>query len=143
LELHWGSARAGTLREHNSVVVTAEGQPFDQGIVLDGWRHLGWLHWTRVTADRYPWKEVVLPPPVPALPPPAVLEEALNGSFARQMTGFPYSRSLIALAHCHHLLLSQLVRLCDNSTRAARMGGMPDDAELKPKTKTLQQRLVL
>ncbi|CAN5187401.1 hypothetical protein BH20VER2_BH20VER2_01510 [soil metagenome] len=57
LELHWGEARAGTLREHNSVVVTAKGQPFAQGIVLDPWRRSGRLVWARTAADRYPWRE--------------------------------------------------------------------------------------
>jgi len=63
LDLHWGIARAGTLREHNSVVVTAKGQPFQQGIVLDAWRHSGRLHWAPVTSDRYPWQEGELDPP--------------------------------------------------------------------------------
>ena len=57
LELHWGAARAGTWREHNCVVVTAKGQPFEKGIVLDAWRHSGRLFWSPVRADHYPWKE--------------------------------------------------------------------------------------
>jgi hypothetical protein len=57
LELHWGAARAGTWREHNCVVVTAEGQSFKKGIVLDAWRHSGRLFWSRVEADHYPWQE--------------------------------------------------------------------------------------
>lgn len=57
LELHWGEARAGTWREHNCVVVTARGQPFEKGIVLDAWRHSGRLFWSSVAADHYPWKE--------------------------------------------------------------------------------------
>ena len=57
LVLRWGIARAGTLREHNCVVVTARGQPFARGLILDGWRRSGRLYWTRVAADRYPWKE--------------------------------------------------------------------------------------
>lgn len=63
LDLHWGIARAGTLREHNSVVVTAKGQPFRQGVVLDAWRHAGRLHWADVAADRYPWEEGELDSP--------------------------------------------------------------------------------
>ena len=59
LELHWGIARAGTLREHNSVVVTAKHQPFATGIVLDPWRHSGRLHVGLVAGDRYPWSEDV------------------------------------------------------------------------------------
>jgi hypothetical protein len=57
LELHWGGARAGTLREHNCVVVTAKGQPFEQGIVLDCWRHSGRLFFSRIATDHYPWIE--------------------------------------------------------------------------------------
>ena len=57
LDLHWGGARAGTLREHNAVIVTAKGQPFQSGIVLDAWRHSGRLFSGPVAADRYPWKE--------------------------------------------------------------------------------------
>jgi hypothetical protein len=57
LELHWGEARARTLREHNCVVVTAKGQPFHDGIVLDCWRHGGHLFTSRVASDHYPWIE--------------------------------------------------------------------------------------
>ena len=57
LTLRWGIARGGTLREHNAVVVTARGQRFEEGIVLDAWRHSGRLFFTDVAADRYPWRE--------------------------------------------------------------------------------------
>lgn len=57
LELRWGAARAGTWREHNCVVVTAKGQPFETGIVLDAWRHSGRLFWSPVKTDHYPWIE--------------------------------------------------------------------------------------
>ena len=57
IELHWGAARAGTWREHNCVVVTAKGEPFATGIVLDAWRHSGRLFWSPVQADHYPWHE--------------------------------------------------------------------------------------
>lgn len=57
LELHWGEARAGTWREHNCVVVTATGQPFRTGIILDCWRHSGRLYWASVRTDHYPWVE--------------------------------------------------------------------------------------
>ena len=59
LDLHWGIARAGTLREHNTVVVTAKRQPFANGIVLDPWRRSGRLYVGRVAGDRYPWSEDV------------------------------------------------------------------------------------
>ena len=61
LQLHWGVAYRGSeLREHNCVVITASGQRFFKGIVLDPWRNSGNLFWARVTKDSYPWK--VLPP---------------------------------------------------------------------------------
>lgn len=59
--LHWGVAHKGSdLREHNSVVITALDQPFENGIVLDPWRNGGDLFWAAVTQDDYPW--VPLPP---------------------------------------------------------------------------------
>ena len=69
LELHWGLARYGTAREHNSLVVTARGQPFEQGIVLDPWRRSGRLVWVPVAADRYPWVEGELTPPPATVTP--------------------------------------------------------------------------
>ena len=57
LELHWAEARAGRLRETNCIVVTAKGQTFREGIVLDCWRHAGHLFWAPVAADHYPWVE--------------------------------------------------------------------------------------
>jgi hypothetical protein len=60
-QLHWGVAYRGSeLREHNSVVITARGQSFENGIVLDPWRHSGDLFWVPVKTDTYPWEE--LPP---------------------------------------------------------------------------------
>jgi hypothetical protein len=61
LRLHWGVAHRGShLREHNSVVITATGQPFEQGVILDPWRHSGQLYWIKVAEDEYPWQ--ALPP---------------------------------------------------------------------------------
>jgi hypothetical protein len=57
LELHWAEAYAGSWREHNCVVVTAKGQPFRDGILLDCWRHSGHLFWSAVISDNYPWIE--------------------------------------------------------------------------------------
>jgi hypothetical protein len=51
LELHWGESNVGNWRENNCIVVTAKGQPFNRGIVLDCWRHFGHLRWNAVTAD--------------------------------------------------------------------------------------------
>ena len=51
-QLHWGVAYRGSeLREHNSVVITARGQAFVNGMVLDPWRNSGDLYWVLVTAD--------------------------------------------------------------------------------------------
>ena len=60
-QLRWGVAYRGSdLREHNTVVITTNGQPFENGLVLDPWRHSGKLYWVVVKYDRYPWRE--LPP---------------------------------------------------------------------------------
>jgi hypothetical protein len=60
-QLHWGVAHKGSeLREHNSVIVTARDQPFEEGLVLDPWRNAGDLYWRAVRQDSYPW--VPLPP---------------------------------------------------------------------------------
>jgi hypothetical protein len=58
-QLHWGVAHKGNdLREHNSVVITANGQPFETGLLLDPWRNSGELYWAVVNTDRYPWEEL-------------------------------------------------------------------------------------
>ena len=60
-QLHWGVAHKGSdLYEHNSVVITALNQPFENGLVLDPWRNSGDLYWAAVREDDYPW--VPLPP---------------------------------------------------------------------------------
>ena len=51
LELHWGEVYAGTWRENNCLVVTANGQPFDRGMILECWRHMGHLRWNLVPSD--------------------------------------------------------------------------------------------
>src|SRR5205809_7491208 len=51
LELHWGESYAGTWRENNCVVVTAKGQAFERGMILDCWRHFGHLRWNLVPSD--------------------------------------------------------------------------------------------
>ena len=58
LELHWGIANHDVpMRlEHSSVIITARGQSFKEGLVLDPWRHSGKLYWTLVKDDSYPWK---------------------------------------------------------------------------------------
>jgi hypothetical protein len=58
LELHWAESFERTMSEHNVIVVTARGQPFQQGILLDNWRFGGRLIWGPVTGDpHYEWKE--------------------------------------------------------------------------------------
>ena len=52
LELHWGDAYRDTWRENNCVVVTAKGQPFDHGMILECWRHFGHLRWNLVLSDQ-------------------------------------------------------------------------------------------
>jgi hypothetical protein len=51
LELHWGESYAGTWRENNCLVITAKGQTFDRGIILDAWGHFGHLRWNLVLSD--------------------------------------------------------------------------------------------
>src|SRR5437899_12905666 len=58
LELNWAESFVNTMGEHNVIVVTSRGQPFEQGILLDNWRQSGQLVWTQVTMDpEYHWKE--------------------------------------------------------------------------------------
>lgn len=58
IELHWAESFERTASEHNVIVVTARGQPFNQGILLDNWRYGGRLIWGPVTSDpHYRWKE--------------------------------------------------------------------------------------
>ncbi len=51
LELHWGEHDPNTWRENNCLVVTAKGQPFDRGIMLECWRHLGHLYFGPIASD--------------------------------------------------------------------------------------------
>ena len=62
LELHRGVAHLGTKHEHSSVVLTAPGQNFTNGLALDAWRHCGRLNFSSVLLDKYPWREVELIP---------------------------------------------------------------------------------
>src|SRR4051812_47920072 len=58
LDLHWAESYAGSGAEHNVIVVTAKGQPFRKGIVLDNWRYQGHLVYCWVTKDpQYRWVE--------------------------------------------------------------------------------------
>src|SRR5262249_49052947 len=51
LELRWGEHDPNTWRENNCIVVTAKGQPFNQGIMLECWRHLGHLYFGPIASD--------------------------------------------------------------------------------------------
>ena len=58
IELHWAESFANTNGEHNVIVVTASGQAFEKGILLDNWRYSGHLVWTQVAMDpEYRWTE--------------------------------------------------------------------------------------
>src|SRR6266699_5284656 len=57
LELRWGEANPGNWRENNCLVITARGQPFRSGIMLDCWRHLGHLYFGPVVSDTDPYVE--------------------------------------------------------------------------------------
>ena len=57
LELRWGEAHAGNWRENNCVVVTAKGQPFNRGMILECWKHFGHLRWGPVIGDPDPYAE--------------------------------------------------------------------------------------
>jgi hypothetical protein len=57
LELRWGESNPGNWRENNCIVVTAKGQPFRSGIMLDCWRHLGHLYFGPIVADTDPYVE--------------------------------------------------------------------------------------
>jgi len=51
LVLHWGAAYARTPAENNCLVVTARNQPFEEGIIMDGWRDSGHLFWCPLKED--------------------------------------------------------------------------------------------
>jgi hypothetical protein len=51
LVLHWGVAYEKTSSENNCLVVTARNQPFQDGIIIDGWRRAGRLFWCSVKKD--------------------------------------------------------------------------------------------
>lgn len=58
LELRWAECDPGAFDEHNVIAATARGQPFEQGILLDNWRHSGRLVWGPVKGDPpFRWEE--------------------------------------------------------------------------------------
>jgi hypothetical protein len=87
LEFHWAESFERTASEHNVIVVTAKGQDFYQGIILDNWRYGGRLVWGQVVEDpHYRWHEnkpqfqkvlnrIPKPSPSPAVRPSATETE--------------------------------------------------------------------
>jgi hypothetical protein len=58
VEFHWAESFERSLSEHNVIVVTAKGQHFSRGILLDNWRYGGRLVWGAVIDDpHYQWHE--------------------------------------------------------------------------------------
>jgi hypothetical protein len=58
LEFHWAESFERTASEHNVILVTAKGQPFSRGIILDNWRYGGRLVWGFAVDDpHYQWHE--------------------------------------------------------------------------------------
>ena len=55
---HLAGAHIGEYwREHNTLVITAKGQPFEEGIVVDPWRKQGQVFVSRLKDDRaYVWQ---------------------------------------------------------------------------------------
>jgi len=56
MDLYYAVAYYDTIREHNAVVVTAKGDSFVNGVVLDAWRNSGELYFAPLSRDDYPWK---------------------------------------------------------------------------------------
>lgn len=60
-DYYWAVAHEGfPLKEHSVMVVTARGEPFETGLVMDAWRRPYRLYWTAVTKDPgYPWRPYI------------------------------------------------------------------------------------
>lgn len=57
LQLHLTSAFRTKPREHNGIIVTARGQRFEDGLILDPWRRGGRLWWGTFAQDKsHKWK---------------------------------------------------------------------------------------
>jgi hypothetical protein len=53
----WATAREGTMREHNTVVLVSKGRDLQEGLFLDGWKKAGKPFWMLVREDKkHPWK---------------------------------------------------------------------------------------
>lgn len=56
-DLLWATARGGTMREHNTIVLVSHGKDLSEGLFLDGWKNSGKPFWMRVKDDKkHPWK---------------------------------------------------------------------------------------
>ena len=56
LELHLTSSKRDTWLEHHGIIVTAKGQRFEDGLVIDPWRNGGRLWWGLRKNDKgHPW----------------------------------------------------------------------------------------
>jgi len=89
LDLHWAESYAATVSEHNVIVVTAKGQAFEKGILLDNWRYEGHLIYGRVTTDpEYRWTEnpAELARRLKANSSPIPQSGPVNGEIKRSMT---------------------------------------------------------
>lgn len=59
IQLHWAIAnyQASFRLEHSSVVLSAQGESIEQGLLLDPWRFSGDLYWARTGSDPgYHWR---------------------------------------------------------------------------------------
>lgn len=55
-DLHRGTVFRHTKDEHNTLIISAKGDPLEKGIVIDPWRHSGDLYWAKVKDDKdHPW----------------------------------------------------------------------------------------
>ncbi len=55
-DFHVAIANEDSWSTHTSVIISAKGKTFEDGIVLDPWRNSGTLYWIPTKEDRYPWK---------------------------------------------------------------------------------------
>jgi hypothetical protein len=56
-DVFWATAREGTMREHNTVVLVSKGRDLQEGLFLDGWKKAGKPFWMMVRDDKkHPWK---------------------------------------------------------------------------------------
>ncbi len=56
MDLHLSSSKRNTWQEHHGIIVTAKGQRFEDGLVIDPWRTGGRLWWGLKKNDKgHPW----------------------------------------------------------------------------------------